>query len=110
MSKAKEHGSAGSKVTPWLGGDVSPVRAGVYERRAPAGPYACWDGSRWRADASRPDDASRETNPSRFDRAAWRGLAEPSAAPCATCRGHGVVDRGIDVESGADLIEECPDC
>lgn len=110
MSAARKGRGVGPKVTSWFGGDVHPVRAGVYERRAPAGPFACWDGSRWRDDAHRPDDAARVTDSSRFDRAAWRGRAEPSAAPCATCRGHGVVDRGIDVESGADLIDECPDC
>jgi hypothetical protein len=39
-----------------------------------------------------------------------RASAAPSAAPCPTCRGHTVIDRGLDVENGADLIEECPDC
>ena len=37
--------------TAWFDADTAPARAGVYERRAPAGPYACWDGRRWRGDA-----------------------------------------------------------
>lgn len=109
MTKNGDTGFA-SKFTPWLDGGSMPVRAGVYERRPPAGPFACWDGSRWHADASGPAEAARQTRASRFDRAEWRGLAEPSVVPCATCRGHGIIDRGVDVESGADLIDECPDC
>jgi hypothetical protein len=62
--------AAAALVTPWLDGGSRPVRAGVYARAAPAGPYAC----------------------------------------CATCRGHTVLDRGVDGETGADLIEECPEC
>jgi hypothetical protein len=95
--------------TSWLAASSPPSRRGVYERRPPAGPYACWDGKRWHADASSAAAAARQQGASRFQRAAWRGLAAASA-PCATCRGHTVVDRGVDVESGADLIEECPDC
>jgi hypothetical protein len=97
-------------LTSWLGGQQTPARAGVYARRAPAGPYACWDGARWRADADAPAAAARQQRTSRLQHAAWRGLALPSVAPCATCRGHTVLDRGVDAESGADLIEECPDC
>lgn len=95
--------------TAWFDASASPGRAGVYERRAPAGPYSCWDGRRWRADAESAAAASRQEGIARR-RAAWRGLVAESAAPCATCRGQTVVDRGTDVESGADLIEECPDC
>ena len=40
------------ELTPWLAGDESPARAGVYRRRFPAGPFACWDGTRWRDDAA----------------------------------------------------------
>ena len=47
-----------------------------------------------------PDPARRLARPRR----------QPSPAPCATCRGHTVIDRGVDIESGADLIAECPDC
>jgi len=96
--------------TPWFDAATLPPRPGVYERRAPAGPYTCWDGTRWRADASTPASAASQQRASPTQRAAWRGLVSASAAPCATCRGHTVIDRGVDVESGADLIEECPDC
>ncbi len=97
-------------TTPWLDSRARPARAGVYARRSPAGPFACWDGSRWRSDADSPDQAANATGASRWQTAAWRGLAAPSAAPCATCRGHTVIDRGVELESGRDLIEECPDC
>jgi len=56
-----------------------------------------------RADA--PDRTARfdaDTVPSRLG-------ACMSAAPCA-CRGHTVIDRGVDVETGVVLIEECSDC
>lgn len=74
--------TGGAALTPCLSGDLAPAHAGVYARRAPARPYACWDG----------------------------GLARASTLPCATCRGATVVDRGVDAESGTDLIAECPDC
>jgi len=96
--------------TVWFDADIVPARPGVYERRAPAGPYACWDGRRWRADASSVSAAASLEELSAHRRAPWRGLVEAAAAPCATCRGHTVVDRGVDMESGADLIDECPDC
>ena len=37
------------KVTPWFGGDVKPVRAGVYERKIPDSGTAYWnfDGRHW---------------------------------------------------------------
>ena len=96
--------------TAWFDADTAPARAGVYERRAPAGPYACWDGRRWRADAGSVAAAASRADASAIPRAAWRGLVEAAAAPCATCRGSTVIDRGVDIESGADLIGECPDC
>ena len=96
--------------TAWFDGATAPARPGVYERRAPAGPYACWDGARWRGDAPSALAAAERERPSAIRRAAWRGLVAAAAAPCATCRGHTVVDRGVDEDSGADLIAECPDC
>lgn len=96
--------------TAWFDASAVPARAGVYERRTPAGRFSCWDGARWRRDAANVAAAARQQAASAFQRAPWRGLAHASAAPCATCRGHTVVDRGVDVDSGADLIEECPDC
>ena len=100
----------GLERTAWFDAATAPPRPGVYERSAPAGPYACWDGTLWRADAGTPAAAASRQRASPTQHTAWRGLASASAAPCATCRGHTVVDRGVDAESGADLIEECPDC
>jgi hypothetical protein len=96
--------------TAWFDPATLPARAGVYERRAPAGPFACWDGVRWRRDVASIAAAARQEGASKVPRAAWRGLVEPSPAPCATCRGRTVLDRGIEAETGTDLIEECPDC
>jgi hypothetical protein len=96
--------------TGWFDATSSPCRAGVYERRAPAGPYACWDGVRWRADAKSAAAAARQEGASPIRDAAWRGLAAASPAPCATCGGRTVLDHGVDADNGADLIEECPDC
>ncbi|HEY4956837.1 MAG TPA: hypothetical protein VII31_03410 [Caldimonas sp.] len=105
-----ESNPTGARLTSWLDGAQRPARAGVYQRRPPAGPYACWDGARWRADAASAAAAALRQGQSEFDSALWRGLAEPADAPCATCRGHTVIDHGVDDEAGADLIEECPDC
>jgi hypothetical protein len=110
MSALQAGEPGGAALTPWLDGAATPVRPGVYARRAPAGPFACWDGARWRADAGTPAAAARREGVSRFAAVPWRGLAAPADEPCATCRGHTVLDRGVDVENGADLIEECPDC
>jgi hypothetical protein len=96
--------------TAWFEADTTPARPGVYERRAPAGPYACWDGKRWHDDAGSVAAAALREGASALQRASWRGLVAESPAPCATCRGNTVLDRGVDIESGADLIAECPDC
>jgi len=96
--------------TRWFDAGRPPARSGVYERRAPAGPYTCWDGARWRADADSPAAAALQPGASARQRAAWRGLVAAPDSPCATCRGQTVIDRGVDVDSGADLIAECPDC
>jgi hypothetical protein len=96
--------------TAWFDAATSPARAGVYERRAPAGPFACWDGVRWRRDVEGVAAAARQEGTSKLQQVAWRGLVEPASAPCATCRGRTVLDHGIDAGTGADLIEECPDC
>jgi len=96
--------------TAWFDAETAPARPGVYERRAPAGRYACWDGRRWREDAASVAAAASSEDASALQRAAWRGLVDAAPSPCATCRGSTVIDRGIDVESGTDLIAECPDC
>jgi hypothetical protein len=97
-------------VTAWFGPPSHPAHEGVYERRAPAGPFACWNGRAWNADARSPAHAAAQRDVSPHQDASWRGLVEPSDVPCATCRGHTVVDRGVDDENGIDLIAECPDC
>lgn len=100
--------SHGVPLTDWLAARVSPVHPGVYLRESPAGPYACWDGRRWRADAATPHAAASQAGTSARPRARWRGLSAAPSAPCLTCKGHTVVDHGV--EGDTDLISECPDC
>lgn len=102
--------SHGVPLTGWLPAATPPVHAGVYLREAPAGPYACWDGLRWRADAATPQAAASQSGRSSRPRARWRGLSVAPDAPCLTCKGHTVVDHGVDPHSETDLITECPDC
>ncbi len=97
-------------VTDWFGPSSRPEREGVYERLAPGGAFTCWNGRAWNADAHSPADAARQTAISPHQAVPWRGVVEQVDAPCATCRGHTVVDRGYDDERDADLIAECPDC
>ena len=85
-------------TTTWFAASSRPTREGVYERRA------------WNADAQSPREAAGQESPSDRQDVSWRGLSSPHDAPCATCRGHTVVDRGVDADSGADDIAECPDC
>lgn len=111
MSNHSFQTSPGShELTPWLSGEEQPLREGVYRRQFPAGPYSCWGGDRWLQDANTPQAAAAQLSMSPHQRTAWRGLTEASGLPCASCRGHGVIDRGVDPESGRDLITECPDC
>ena len=97
-------------VTDWLPGTLRPVHEGVYERRVSDGSFSCWNGERWNADADTPDLAAGAERASRDQNASWRGLAEESSLPCATCKGHTIVDRGQHAETDADLLDECPDC
>ena len=103
-------GSMRLEVSDWISGSAAPVREGVYERRGVDGAYSCWNGDRWGGDADAPDEAAASRAVSREQAAPWRGLAAPSDAPCATCRGHTVVDAGVDADAGTDLLGECPDC
>lgn len=105
MDVADEH-----EVTDWISGRVTPVHEGVYERRVSDGAFSCWNGGQWNEDAASPSEAAGKTIPSRDQNASWRGLATQSDLPCATCKGHTVVDGGYDEDSGRDLIAECPDC
>ncbi|MDB5999323.1 MAG: hypothetical protein JWP52_1022 [Rhizobacter sp.] len=97
-------------LTDWLDGQQHPAHEGVYQRDAGDVAFACWDGSRWHADAATAEAAVTRDEISPQQALRWRGLATPSSLPCATCRGHGVLDRGFDEESERDLIDECPDC
>ena len=97
-------------LTPWLPGTLAPARAGVYQRNDPAGLYSCWDGSRWRDDAADAPTAVKQMRSSPWQDAPWRGLTDAATEHCATCRGHGVVDRGDDADTGEPLISPCPDC
>jgi len=106
----KSRSAADPARTRWFDAAALPARPGVYERRGGRGRYACWDGSRWRKDADSAAAAARQPSASLLQRVPWRGLVEASAAPCSTCRGHTVVDHGVDAETGADLLDECPDC
>ena len=103
-------GTTAIPVTDWLPATARPVREGVYERLFPAGPYSCWNGRAWNVDADQPASAASQDGLSPYQRVGWRGLTTQTGEPCATCRGHTLVDRGFDAESGADLIGECPDC
>ncbi len=97
-------------LTDWLPGAVPPVHEGVYERRVSDGTFSCWNGNQWNADADSPAEAAGSQAASRDQNASWRGLVAQSSLPCATCKGHTVVDRGQHEETDADLIGECPDC
>jgi len=98
------------EVSAWLDARVRPTHEGVYQRRIDGTAFSCWNGRLWNAEAATPAAAADRRRPSDRQRAAWRGLTQPSAQPCATCKGHTVVDRGHDEDSGRDLIEECSDC
>ena len=97
-------------LTDWISGAVHPVHEGVYERRVSDGSFSCWNGRGWNRDATTPAKAAGQREPSRDQNASWRGLTSPSDLPCATCKGHTMLDRGYDEDSGLDLIGECPDC
>lgn len=110
MNAIDPAGTQPLEVTDWIRGSAAPVREGVYERRMSDGPFSCWNGQRWNEDAATPALAAGKDVPSRDQNASWRGLVAPSDLPCATCKGHTVVDRGYDEETERDLIAECPDC
>jgi len=97
--------------TAWMSSADRPAHEGVYERAFPGGPFACWNGQTWNADAASIDEAAAATEASRYQRLSWRGLVDPPERPCATCKGHTVVDRGLfEGDEGEDRIVECPDC
>lgn len=98
------------ELTDWISGALHPVREGVYERRVSDGSFSCWNGRSWNRDAATPVDAAGAVEASRDQNASWRGLTSASSLPCATCKGHTVIDRGFDPDSGAELLGECPDC
>ncbi len=103
-------GAVSHALSAWQPAVLRPWEEGVYQRAAPAGPYACWTGRTWLRDARTPEQAARQTAPSDRPAGQWRGLAAPSGSFCSTCRGHSIVDRGVDPATGDDLLAECPDC
>ena len=103
-------GSMHLDVTDWMPGSAHPAREGVYERRVSNGSFSCWGKDGWREDADSPAEAAGRNTPSRDQHASWRGLVEPSDQPCATCRGHTIVDGGQHLETDEDLLAECVDC
>lgn len=110
MSGPIRSGAVRRALSHWQSSTIRPWEEGVYQRAAPGGPYACWTGKAWRRGARSPEQAARQTAPSEHPNVPWRGLAAPSGAHCPTCRGHSIVDRGIDPDTGRDLLAECPDC
>jgi len=96
--------------TGWFTAATEPVREGVYRRQSPAGPFSCWAQGQWYGDAATPETAAKQRSPSKHQAMAWSGLTTPPDTPCLLCRGHGVIDFGIDAESGEDLIDPCPEC
>ena len=102
--------TADSSLTPWLSGDVSPVYIGPYKRLFPAGPYSCWDGRAWFGDAATPAKAAAAVSRSAYQGASWRGLAASTELPCSLCRGHGVLDDGVDDDEGWPTLTECTEC
>ncbi|MFZ6727389.1 hypothetical protein ACO0K2_18000 [Undibacterium sp. MH2W] len=66
------------KLTPWIDGDIKPVRVGVYERNyGSAGfAYCKWDGKYFFAGKRSIKEADLATSDAFFQNLPWRGLAE----------------------------------
>lgn len=70
-----------AKKTPWFGGDVKPVRPGVYQQMIGSGAmlgYQRWDGKHWYAWCEAADEAADSDYPVKA-RDPWRGLASKPA-------------------------------
>jgi len=72
MTSRLRNKGAGYALTAWFDGSHRPAHAGVYERKAPAGRYACWGGEGWFADAASPPAAALEEAPSAHQAAGSR--------------------------------------
>lgn len=72
------------ELTPWIDGNVEPVRDGVYERLYDEGkpqlsPAFClFSKGLWKAWGGSPDRASKEECVSALQHLPWRGLTSPS--------------------------------
>lgn len=68
------------RLSPWIDGNVRPVRVGVYQRRAfDTARYARWDGKRWFLASDDRDEAANSLRVSSIQSALeWRGRAEPT--------------------------------
>ena len=71
------------KLTEWIDGRITPTSPGVYQRRyyfgGDADYYARWDGHRWYAFGTTPEQAMAATATSAWPNRPWRGLAEKPA-------------------------------
>jgi hypothetical protein len=68
------------KLTPWFDGGSVPSRPGVYRRQLPSeNAWSYWACGLWGVCARTPLKAAEAfdvANPSAYQRAPWRGLAE----------------------------------
>ena len=66
------------KLTPWIDGNIKPVRVGVYQRNYSCGApyYSKFDGSFWHCMCSTIETASEALHISVCQDLPWRGLAE----------------------------------
>lgn len=84
FNERREAMSHRKELTPWLPGDVAPVREGVYLRINPQGheAYSKWNGRFWCCFAVDLKVAQGFTAESSYQNWQWRGVAEnPSATP-----------------------------
>lgn len=64
------------KLTPWLNGDLKPIRCGVYQRKYwDRIAFCLWDGRMWHISWSTPDRAEKSMLISDIQNQPWRGLA-----------------------------------
>jgi hypothetical protein len=66
------------KKTPWIPGNVKPVRVGVYQRHHDNYDtiFSRWDGEMWYAGLDNVKSANSSTLDSAYQQLPWRGLAQ----------------------------------
>lgn len=114
MDNQVEIGATRYRLSDWHDGSLAPWERGVYMRLPPDGPYALWDGRRWRREADEPDAAAEATALSANQFALWRGLAVPAAQAVieveAATSEVDADDAGVPGRTGAgDSIEDIGD-